>query len=216
MNCSPVQIRRVPSVNELQHLSHDVWMKILYINLLAFFLCHVILEHGTEYRGPCREHELMTVEGLVSTLDLDVTELLVLERILQVHAELLVPTVLGLQGLGTLLRILGARQSPLSADDGDIAHDGQAVIGQPLGGRGPALQDVGVNELPEAPGVWFSFELCESGLDSVLLVLGRVQDRELVPCLHLGLSLVTEVHGEVTLSLGGVALGEKTLVEDRK
>ena len=207
MKCSPVQIRRVPSVDELQHLSHNIWMKILYINLFAFLLCHVILEHGTEYGGPCREHELMTVESLVSTLDLDVTKLPVLQRILQVHTELLVPAVLGLQGLGALLRILGAGQSPLRADDGDIAHDGQAVIGQPLGGRGPALQDVGVNELPEAPGVWFSFELCESGLDSVLLVLGRVQDCELVPCLHLGLCLVTEIHGEVSLSLGGVALG---------
>ena len=59
---------------------------------------------------------------------------------------------------------------------------------------------------PEAPGVWLSFELCEGGLDPVLLVLGGVQDGELVPGLHLGLGLVAEVHGEVALGLGGVAL----------
>ena len=47
---------------------------------------------------------------------------------------------------------------------------------------------------PEAPGVWLGFKLCEGGLDPVLLVLGGVQDGELVPGLHLGLGLVAEVH----------------------
>ena len=34
---------------------------------------------------------------------------------------------------------------------------------------------------PEAPGVRLGFKLCEGGLDPVLLVLGRVQDGELIP-----------------------------------
>ena len=92
--------------------------------------------------------------------------------------------------------------------DGDITHDGEAVIRQPLGGRGPALEDICVNKLPESPGVRLGFELCEGGLDPVLFVLGRVQDGELVPGLDLGLGLVAEVHREVALGLGGVALGD--------
>ena len=44
-------------------------------------------------------------------------------------------------------------------NNGDIAHDGETVVGEPLGG--PTLQDVGVDELPEAPGVRLLFELSE-------------------------------------------------------
>ena len=59
----------------------------------------------------------------------------------------------------SLLGIFGARERPLCADDGDVAHDGETVVGEPLGG--PTLQDVGVDELPEAPRVRFLFELGE-------------------------------------------------------
>ena len=39
------------------------------------------------------------------------------------------------------------------------------------------------------PGLKTHLELGESGLDPVLFVLGKIQDCELIPSLHLGLSL---------------------------
>lgn len=135
----------------------------------------------------------MTVKRLFSTFDLNITELLVVKRVLQVHTELLVALVfVGLEILGTLLGILGAGHQSLCSDDGDVADDGEAVVGQPLGWRAAPLQTGRVNKLPEAPAVRLGFELCEVGLDSVLFVLARVQDGELVPGLHLCVRLTNQ------------------------
>ena len=111
----------------------------------------------------------------------------------QILTELFVSVVFRLQALGTFFRILGSRQRPLSPDDGDVADNSQAVVWQPLGGGGSALQDVGVDKFSKSPGIRFCFELRKGGLDPVLFVLGGVEDGELVPGLDLGLGLVGEV-----------------------
>ena len=60
-----------------------------------------------QFLSPGRQHELVTVEGLVSTLDLHVAELLVDEGVLQVLTQLLVSVRLLFETLGALLGILG-------------------------------------------------------------------------------------------------------------
>ena len=55
--------------------------------------------------SPGRQHELVTVKDLVSTLDLDVAELLVDERVLQVLTQLLVSVRLLLDNaIGQLMK----------------------------------------------------------------------------------------------------------------
>ena len=122
----PVEVGGVASVDEGQHLRHHIWMKILNVHFLALFLRHVCVEHCSEdWRSritmiehvnkssfsPGRQHELVTVEGLVSTLDLHVAELLVDERVLQVLTQLLVSVRLLFETLGALLGILGTWDS---------------------------------------------------------------------------------------------------------
>ena len=135
----------------------------------------------------------MTVICLISTFDLNIAELFVVKRVLQVNTELLVALVfVGLEILGTLLGVFGAGHQSLCSNDGHVADDGEAVVGQPLGWRAAPLQTGRVNKLPEAPAVRLGFELCEVGLDSVLFVLAGVQDGELVPSLHLCVRLTNQ------------------------
>ena len=120
MRSLPIEVWSVASVDEGQHLRHHIWMKILNVHLLAFFLRHVCVEHCSEdWRSritmiehvnkssfsPGRQHELVTVKDLVSTLDLDVAELLVDERVLQVLTQLLVSVRLLLDNaIGQLMK----------------------------------------------------------------------------------------------------------------
>ena len=128
-------------------------------NLFRFGLSHISEQHGPEDGGPGTEKDLVAVEDSALALHLDIGEIFAVEDQLQILTELLLLAVLRLHAPDGFLGILGARERSLCPDNGDVAHDGKGVVGKPL--RGPALQDVGVDEFSKAPGVRFLFELGE-------------------------------------------------------
>ena len=85
----------------------------------------------------------------------------------------------------------GAEES-VSLSLGKNIKIGETVVGQPLGRGAPTLETRRVHKLPEAPGVGLGFELGEVGLDSVLFVLARVEDSELVSGLYLRVRLTNQ------------------------
>ena len=138
---------------------HQTKFDVEVTNLFSLGLGHVGQQHGPEDWGPGTEKDLVAVEDSALALHLDISEVFAVEDQLQVLAQLLLLPLLGLQAPDGFLGIFGARERLLCSDNGDVADDGESVVGKPLGGS--ALQDVGVDELPEAPGVRFLFELGE-------------------------------------------------------
>ena len=60
----PVEVGSVASVDEGQHLRHNIWMKILNVHLLALFLRHVCVEHCSEDRRSRNNYDIMlTMKG---------------------------------------------------------------------------------------------------------------------------------------------------------
>merc|ERR1719319_1442239 len=71
--------------------------------------------------------------------------------------------------------------------------------------RCPTLEELRADELPETPGVWVGFELCEVAFDLVLFVLAVVEYSELVASFHFTIRLVGEIDRHESGSFGCVA-----------